>query len=90
MAHKQYQACKWYEQYKAMRDIREVELRDSGSNTNTKICFEIRATAVTPQFLKSRINIQIIDLKRLYKLSGVIIELSLYILKKIWKWNIVG
>ena len=30
---------------------------------------------VTPQFLKSRINIQILDLKRLYSLSAAIIEL---------------
>jgi len=29
-----------------MQDIREIELRDNGSNTNTKICFEIRATAL--------------------------------------------
>jgi len=27
-----------------MQDIRETELRDSGSNANTKICFEVRAT----------------------------------------------
>jgi len=35
-----------YEQYKALQDIREIELRDSGSNTNTKICFDVRATAL--------------------------------------------
>ena len=36
-----------YEQYKIMQDIRELEFRDSGSNTNTKICFEVRITAFT-------------------------------------------
>jgi len=29
-----------------MQDIREIELRDSGSNANIKICFEVRATAL--------------------------------------------
>ena len=38
-----------YEQYKAMQDIREIELRDSGSNASTKICFEVRATALRPR-----------------------------------------
>ena len=33
-----------------MQDIREIELRDSGSNTNNKICFEVRATALVPAF----------------------------------------
>ena len=32
-----------------MQDIREMEFRDSGSNANTKICFEIRATALHPR-----------------------------------------
>ena len=31
-----------------MQDIREIELRDSGSNANNKICFEVRATALRP------------------------------------------
>ena len=35
-----------YEQYEVMQDIREIELRDSGSNANTKICFEVRVTAL--------------------------------------------
>ena len=35
-----------YEQYKAMQDIREIEFRDNGLNTNTKIYFEVRATAL--------------------------------------------
>jgi len=26
---------------KAMQDIRDIEFRDSGSNANTKICFEV-------------------------------------------------
>jgi len=38
-----------YEQYKAMQDIREIEFRDSRSNANTKIYFEIRATALRPR-----------------------------------------
>ena len=29
-------------------DIREIELKDSRSNANTKICFEVRATAPHP------------------------------------------
>ena len=35
-----------YEQYKAMQDIRELEFRDSGSNTNNKIYFKVRVTAL--------------------------------------------
>ena len=38
-----------YEQYKVMQDVREIELRDSGSNVNTNICFEVRATALRPR-----------------------------------------
>ena len=38
-----------YEQYKLMQDIREIEFTDSGSNANTKICFEVRATALRPR-----------------------------------------
>ena len=36
-----------------MQDIREIELRESGSNANNKICFEIRVTA-----LRSRVHIE--------------------------------
>ena len=39
-----------YDQYKAMQDIREIEFRDRGSNANTKICFEVQATAHVPAF----------------------------------------
>jgi len=46
-AHKLYLTNE-YVQYKAMQDIREIELRDSGSNTNNMICFEIWATALRP------------------------------------------
>ena len=46
--HKQYLAYE-YVQYKVMQDIREIELRDSGSNTNNKICFEVRATTLYPR-----------------------------------------
>ena len=35
-------------QYKIMQDIREIELRDSESNANNKICFELRATSLRP------------------------------------------
>ena len=45
--HKLYQAYE-YVQYKVMQDIREIELRDSGSNANNKICFEIQATVLRP------------------------------------------
>ena len=38
-----------YVQYKEMQDIREIELRDSGSNANNKVCFEIRATTLHPR-----------------------------------------
>ena len=43
--HKLYLAYE-YVQHKVMQDIREIELRDSGSNANTKIWFEIQATAL--------------------------------------------
>ena len=33
-------------QYEAMQNIREKEFKDSGSNANDKICFEVRATAL--------------------------------------------
>ena len=45
--HKLYLAYE-YVQYKAMQDIREIEVRDSGSKANTGICFEVRATALRP------------------------------------------
>ena len=48
-AHNQYQAYIWYEQYDAMQDIKEREFRDSGSNANAEICFEIQATALRPR-----------------------------------------
>jgi len=35
-----------------MQDIGEIELRDSGSNANTKIYFEVRATALHPHLHK--------------------------------------
>ena len=41
-----------------MQDIREKELRDSGSNANNKICFEVRAIA-----LRSRLHIEGISLR---------------------------
>ena len=37
-----------YVLYKAMQDIREIELRYGRSNANNKICFEVRATALRP------------------------------------------
>ena len=33
---------------KAIQDISEIELKDSRSNANNKICFEVRATALRP------------------------------------------
>ena len=39
-----------YVQYEAMQDIREKVFRDSESNTNTKICFEVRVTLYVPAF----------------------------------------
>ena len=38
-----------YVQYKSMQDIREIAFRDSGSNTNNKICFEVRTIALRPR-----------------------------------------
>ena len=46
--HKVYLANE-YAQYKVMQDIREIELRDSGSNANNKICFEVRTTSLSPR-----------------------------------------
>ena len=40
------------EQCKAIQDIREIELRDSGSNANTGIYFEVRTTALRLAFTK--------------------------------------
>ena len=40
-----------------MQDIREIELRDSGSNTNIKICFEVRATALRPRLHTERFSL---------------------------------
>ena len=37
-----------YVQYEAMQDI-EIEFRDSGSNANTEIYFEVRVTATRPR-----------------------------------------
>jgi len=45
--HKLYLAYE-YVQYKAIKDIREIEFRDSGSNANNKMCFEVRATTLRP------------------------------------------
>ena len=47
--HKLYLAYE-YVQYKAIQDIREIELRDSGSNANNKICFEVQVTIYVPSF----------------------------------------
>jgi len=46
--HKLYLAYE-YVQYKVMQDIKEIELRDSISNTNNKIYFEVRVTALYPR-----------------------------------------
>jgi len=32
-----------------MQDIREIEFKDSGSNANTKICFEVPVIALRPR-----------------------------------------
>ena len=53
--HKLYIAYE-YVQYKAMQDVREIELRDSGSNINTKICFEARATALLLAFTQKNFH----------------------------------
>ena len=34
-----------------IQDIKMLELRDSGSNINTEICFEVRATTLRPRLL---------------------------------------
>ena len=46
--HKLYLAYE-YMQYKAMQEIREIEFRDSRSNANNKISFEVRGTALHPR-----------------------------------------
>ena len=38
-----------YEQLITMQDIKSSELRDRRSNTNTRICFKVRATALRPR-----------------------------------------
>jgi len=47
--HKLYLAYK-YVQYKAIQDIREIELRDSGSNANNKICSRFKPLLYVPAF----------------------------------------
>ena len=42
-----------------MQSIREIEFRDSGSNTNTKICFEVRATALRPRLHTERFSLYV-------------------------------
>ena len=54
--HKLYLAYE-YVQYKAMQDIRAKEYRDSGSNANNKICFEVRATALRPRLHTERFSL---------------------------------
>ena len=34
----------------AMRDIKSRQLREKDPNINTKLCFEVRATALRPRF----------------------------------------
>jgi len=46
--HKLYLAYE-YVQYKAMQDTREKEYRDSRSNVNNNICFEVRIAALHPR-----------------------------------------
>ena len=41
-----------------MQDIREIEFRDSGSNVNNKICFEVRATALRPRLHTERFSLR--------------------------------
>ena len=57
-----------YEQYDAMLDIKESELRDSGSNANTKICFEVRAIALRPRLHTKGFSL------RLHTTNGTSIE----------------
>ena len=43
--------------YKAIQNIREIELRDSRANTNNKICcFEVRATALHPRLTQKNFH----------------------------------
>jgi len=49
-AHKQYQACMRYEQYEAMQDIREIELRDSGSNAKSRYVSRFEPLFYVPAF----------------------------------------
>ena len=53
--HKLYLANE-YVQYKAMQNIREIELRDNGSNANNKICFEVRALLYVPTFTQKNFH----------------------------------
>ena len=45
-----------YEHYKAMQDIREIKFRDSGSYTNTKICFKARALLYVSAFTQKNFH----------------------------------
>ena len=42
-----------------MQDIREIELRDRGSNANNKICFEVQTTALCPRLHTERFSLYV-------------------------------
>jgi len=42
-----------------MQDIGEIELRDSGSNANTKICFKVQTTALRPRLHTERFSLRL-------------------------------
>ena len=74
--HKLYLANEYVE-YKTMQDIREIEFRDSGSNANIKICFEVRATALRPRLHTERFH-NPLRLHRTFHQGTSIEELQLY------------
>jgi len=53
--HKVYLANE-YVQYNAIQDIREIEFRDSGSNTSTKICLRFEPLLYIPAFTQKNFH----------------------------------
>ena len=67
-----------------MQDIKEIESRDSESNANTKICFEVQSTALHPRLHREGIQLSTIEssthgpLLRNYSSTSEYTTLSLY------------
>ena len=55
----------------AMQDVKRIELREKDPNTNTKICFEIRATALRPRLYTEGFSLFTKELPQRYLYRGI-------------------